>query len=86
MTDNISKEGAWVVSYKIDLLCDDEANVWVATSKDVPGLALESDSADALIERLRSAVPELIALNGEKPDIYDIIFQAERTERIAAYG
>jgi len=43
---------------------DDEAEVWIATSDEVPGLVLESGSFDALVERLRFAVPELLELNG----------------------
>lgn len=42
---------------------DDEADVWIATSKDIPGLVLESGSFDTLIERVRFAIPELLALN-----------------------
>jgi len=59
-----------VVSYEylVTLDWDDEAEVWVATSEDVEGLVLESGSADALIERLRTAVPELLAMNGQKLD------------------
>ena len=51
------------MSCRIDLIWDAEAAVWIATSKDVPGLVLESGSFDALIERVRYAVPELLELN-----------------------
>ena len=34
-----------------------------STSDDVPGLVLESGSFDALIERLKYTVPELLELN-----------------------
>ena len=51
------------MDYKIDLIWDAEAAVWVATSEDVPGLVLESGSIDDLRERLCCAVPELLALN-----------------------
>lgn len=51
------------MEYKIDLAWDADAAVWVATSDDVPGLVLESGSFDALLERLRYAVPELLSLN-----------------------
>lgn len=50
--------------YKIKFVWDNDAAVWIATSDDVPGLVLESDSFDALVERVRYAVPELIELNG----------------------
>ena len=53
------------MSCRIDLTWDDEASVWIATSKDVPGLILESGSFDALIERVRNAVPELLELNSK---------------------
>ena len=44
----------------VRFLWDPEAEVWVATSKDVPGLVLESGSFDALVERVRFAIPELL--------------------------
>ena len=75
-----------VVSYRIDLLWDGEANVWIATSDDVPGLVLESDSVDVLIEKLKYAIPELIELNGNKPSDDDFVLQSQRMEFVAAYG
>lgn len=42
---------------------DDEANVWVATSEDVPGLVTEAASMEALMTRLQAIIPELMALN-----------------------
>lgn len=56
------------MSYRINFQWDDEAAVWIATSQDVPGLVLESGSFDALLERVKYAVPELIDLNGDKPE------------------
>ena len=50
----------------LDFLWDENAAVWVATSKFVPGLVLESGSFDALLEKVRYAVPELKELNGIK--------------------
>ena len=50
------------MEYLIDLFWDKEADVWVATS-DTLHLALESDSIEALIERVRFATPELLSLN-----------------------
>ena len=59
------------MEYKIQLLWDNEASVWVATSTDVPGLVLESGSFDALIERVRYAIPELLELNRQKAPFYN---------------
>lgn len=50
----------------IKMAWDPEACVWIAESDDVPGLVLESGSFDALLERVRFAVPELLALNHAK--------------------
>ena len=58
-----SVKGGLCMDYRIDLLWDPDACVWVATSVDVPGLVLESGSYDALIERVRYAIPELLELN-----------------------
>ena len=69
--------------YKINFLWDSEASVWVATSDDIPGLVLESGSFDALMERVRFAIPELLALNGLRPNPL-ISFRSLRQERIAS--
>lgn len=48
----------------IKMTWDPETCVWIAESDNVPGLVLESGSFDALIKRVRFAVPELLELNG----------------------
>ncbi len=53
---------------------DDEANVWVATSDDVPGLATEADSMEELSAKLRIMVPELLDANGY-PDGVDVPYE-----------
>ncbi|NJO39224.1 MAG: DUF1902 domain-containing protein [Cyanobacteria bacterium CRU_2_1] len=49
--------------YKIDAFWDTDASVWVATSEDVPGLATEADTIEALSQKLRDMVPDLLLLN-----------------------
>ena len=71
-----------MMSYRINFVWDDEAAVWVATSQDVPGLVLESGSFDALLERVRYAVPELIELNGEKPTNLKLTYLTEREDQV----
>jgi predicted RNase H-like HicB family nuclease len=53
---------------------DDEARVWVATSDDVPGLATEADTLEALSLKLESLVPELLDANG-LPDGKEVPFE-----------
>jgi len=50
--------------YKVEAFWDSEAKVWVAESEDVPGLATEADTIEALTDKLRDVIPELLHLNG----------------------
>ncbi|MBI4754172.1 MAG: DUF1902 domain-containing protein [Betaproteobacteria bacterium] len=43
---------------------DADAGVWVATSDDVPGLATEAETLEALSAKLDVMVPELLDANG----------------------
>lgn len=51
-------------SHAIHAEWDPEARVWVATSDDVPGLATEGESLEALDAKLKHLVPELLESNG----------------------
>ena len=53
---------------------DEEAEVWVATSADVPGLVAEADTAEALLAKLRTLIPELLDANGY-PNTGDVPFE-----------
>lgn len=66
----------------IKMTWDADACVWIAESDDVPGLVLESGSFDALLERVRFAVPELLSLNQTKAPL-TLNFQSERREKLA---
>ena len=71
-----------MMEYIIYFNWDDEANVWIATSDDIPGLVLESGSFDALLERTRFAVPELLSLNSSKTPSISLTFISERHEKV----
>jgi len=43
---------------------DQEAEVWVATSDDVPGLATEAETLELLNAKLICMIPELLEANG----------------------
>ena len=60
---------------------DDEAQVWVADSDDIPGLVLESGSLDALMERIKIAASELIELN-QLPQNSMIHYVSEKMQMI----
>lgn len=54
-------------TYHVQADWDAEANVWVATSSDVPGLATEAGTIEDLTTRLRAMIPELLEANGLLP-------------------
>ena len=70
------------MEYIINFKWDSKADVWIATSDDIPGLVLESGSYDALLERVRFAVPELLELNKPKASPVTLAFLFERRERM----
>ena len=69
--------------YTVLLTWDEKAGVWTAASEDIPGLVLESGSADTLMERVRLAAPELMELNGLQPG-GTLLFSLKRRERLSA--
>lgn len=64
---------------------DEEAQVWVATSHDVPGLATEADTLEELRAKVLVMIPELLQANNLDLEIAEIPvhFLAEHTARIA---
>ena len=70
------------MNYSVKLTWDSEASMWIATSDDVPGLVLESNSYDALIEKVKIAIPELLELNNNS-SLRTIKFVSERFEEVA---
>jgi predicted RNase H-like HicB family nuclease len=72
-----------VSPYRIIVEWDDEAQVWVASSDDVPGLATGADTFEDLIAKLKIVIPELLVENGLLPagtDSVPFAIKAERTE------
>ena len=55
------------MNYTVYLTWDEEAKVWIATSPNITGLVLESESLDKLMQKAKDAAPELLELNGQEP-------------------
>ncbi len=70
------------MNYLINIIWDNEYKVWIATSDDIPGLVLESDSYDVLINKIKYAIPELFELNNIQNDKINLIFITNRQENI----
>jgi len=54
------------LKYKVNAFWDEKAQVWVAESESVLGLATEAETLEALTQKLRILVPELLQLNRTK--------------------
>jgi hypothetical protein len=50
---------------KVDIIHDDEANVYIATSSDLKGLVLEANTLDELEKEVLELVSGLLALNSQ---------------------
>ena len=67
---------------KINVTWDCESDRWYTKTSDVPGMALDSGSFDALIEKVRMVAPDMLEANlGYKGPIR-FLFTAERDETI----
>jgi len=66
----------------VKLLWDDESCRWHTESEDIPGLLLESNSCDALIERVRMAAPEMLELNCNYTGAVQLSFETVRVDNL----
>ena len=51
---------------------DEVARVWVATSNDIAGLAVEAQTMEELNRKVTDAISDLIELNGVDSDLAEI--------------
>lgn len=51
---------------------DEEAGVWVATTSDIDGLAVEADTLEKLSDKVCAVIVDLIELNGFEGADHDI--------------
>ncbi len=70
-------------AYEVRCFWDADARVWWAESDDVPGLALEADTMEKLVDEIRAAVPVLLELNCHiEPSPVPLSITASRSEEI----
>ena len=53
------------ISIEINFIYDDEVQVFIATSQDVPGLVLEAENFNDLKREIEAAIPVLFSLNSQ---------------------
>ena len=56
------------IEYEIDTVWDEEAKVYTATCKDIPGFVIEAESYEALLKRIDLIVKDLFDLNHIQQD------------------
>lgn len=59
-------------SYEVNARWDDEAQVWIATSEDVPGLCCEAATLPELRKTVAALAPGLLLLNGKEVPAEDV--------------
>ena len=69
--------------YIVSMTWDKTVGVWCAVCDDIP-LALESGSFDALIERVKTATPELLEMNGKATECI-LNFVTTRKDEVALW-
>jgi predicted RNase H-like HicB family nuclease len=62
---------------------DDEAKVWYVEDSDIAGLATEAETLDALRQRIREILPDLLHGIEDVPEQIEIDLIAHAHERVA---
>ena len=70
------------MDYTVEVTWDEDAGVWCAVCDDIP-LALESNSFDALIEKVKTAAFEILELNEKMAGNVKLCFKTAHWESIA---
>jgi hypothetical protein len=76
-------------TFKIVCEWDDEAKLWFVADSDVPGLAAEAPTREAMTELLQRRVPELLELNmpelaeqtAKRPPL-ELLIQSQSQQRV----
>jgi predicted RNase H-like HicB family nuclease len=61
----------------VSAIWDADSKVWVAENEDVPGLATGADTLEELIEKLKVAIPEMLAENSIPFETGKLAFKVE---------
>jgi len=70
------------MDFFIKMIWDSDIKRWAAIGSTGMGLVLESDSFDALVERVKLAAPEMIELNFKYKGPINLHFITERMEHL----
>lgn len=68
----------------IKIFWSDESNKWYTETDDVPGMVLESNSFDALLEKVQLIAPDMLEANCNYTGPINFKFTTECTKSIRA--
>lgn len=66
----------------VKLIWSDDSNKWYTETNDVPGMVLESNSFDALLEKVQLIAPDMLEANCDYIGPIHFTFTAEHTRTI----
>ena len=69
---------------KVMLKWSDDSNKWYTETDDIPGMVLESNSLDALIEKVQLIAPDMLESNCNYVGPVHFTFTANHTKTIRA--
>lgn len=64
-----------MTEFKIEAEWDIDAEVWVATSPNVPGLVVQGRTPDEIVDKVRLVLPALIEIGVEPGDRLNVTFR-----------
>jgi predicted RNase H-like HicB family nuclease len=64
-----------MTEFKIEAEWDADAEVWVATSPNVPGLVVQGRTPDEIVDKVRLVLPALIEIGVEPEDRLNVTFR-----------
>lgn len=70
------------MNYVVKVNWDDEASVWYAICTTIP-FAIENDSFDRLIERIKTVALEILEINNRSCTNCTLVIQAEYIKRLS---
>ena len=70
------------MQYTVKLIWEPDSKCWRTEAPDIPGLWLEADTFDELVEQVSLAAPEILAFNCKYTGPVEIIFEASRIEQL----
>ena len=81
---SMARKEAVVMDCTVNLKWSDDSNKWYTETDDIPGMVLESNSFDALVEKVQLIAPDMLEANCNYVGPVRFTFIANHTKTIRA--